>query len=83
MFAKIGQATLFNTVWMHQPNALKNMLAMFSKNKLKQGLFIVKYIVYVSLIPLIRKSLGLAPKQSIDIKINNDYQFIQLLNRIN
>ncbi|HVI46226.1 MAG TPA: NAD(P)/FAD-dependent oxidoreductase [Chitinophaga sp.] len=32
-FAQIGQDTLFNTKWMHQPNALKDMLAMFGKNK--------------------------------------------------
>ncbi len=28
-FANVGEDTLFNTKWMHEPNALKNMLAMF------------------------------------------------------
>ena len=30
-FAEVGQATLFNTEWMHQPEALEKMLAMFSR----------------------------------------------------
>jgi len=30
-FEKVGQMTLFNTEWMHQPNALNDMLSMFSK----------------------------------------------------
>jgi 2-polyprenyl-6-methoxyphenol hydroxylase-like FAD-dependent oxidoreductase len=64
-FAKIGQATLFNTEWMHQPGALNDMLTMFSKNKLKQGLFIAKYFVHVSFIPFIRKAVGLAPNQKV------------------
>lgn len=57
-FGKMGQATLFNTKWMHQPNALKDMLAMFGKNKFKQGLFFIRYIIEVSVIPGIRKILG-------------------------
>jgi len=28
-FANVGEDTLFNTKWMHEPNALTNMLAMF------------------------------------------------------
>jgi len=63
-FAKIGQATLFNTRWMHRPNALKDMLAMFGKNKLKQGLFLTKHVVHVSFLPFIRKAIGLAPGQN-------------------
>jgi 2-polyprenyl-6-methoxyphenol hydroxylase-like FAD-dependent oxidoreductase len=57
-FAKIGRDTLFNTKWMHQRDALKDMLSMFSKNKLKQGVFIVKYLVNVSVIPFLRKVVG-------------------------
>lgn len=64
-FAKIGQATLFNTEWMHQPGALNEMLTMFSKNKLKQGLFIAWYFVRVTFIPFIRKAVGLAPNQKV------------------
>ncbi|MNY33353.1 hypothetical protein D3C86_1676280 [compost metagenome] len=29
-FEKIGEETLFNTKWMHEPNALNDMLSMFS-----------------------------------------------------
>lgn len=64
-FAKIGQATLFNTEWMHGPKALKTMLAMFGKNKFKQGLFIAKYFVNVILIPFVRKATGLAANQRV------------------
>jgi 2-polyprenyl-6-methoxyphenol hydroxylase-like FAD-dependent oxidoreductase len=64
-FAKIGQGTLFNTEWMHQPNALNDMLSMFSKNKFKQGFFMGKMIVSVYVIPFIRKVFGLAPKQKV------------------
>ncbi len=62
-FAKIGQGTLFNTEWMHAPNALADMLAMFGGNKLKQVLFMAKYVVRVTVIPFIRKTIGLTPKQ--------------------
>jgi 2-polyprenyl-6-methoxyphenol hydroxylase-like FAD-dependent oxidoreductase len=64
-FAKIGQATLFNTEWMHRPNALNDMLAMFSKNKFKQNLLIAKYVINVRLIPLIRKVAGFSPGQKV------------------
>jgi 2-polyprenyl-6-methoxyphenol hydroxylase-like FAD-dependent oxidoreductase len=64
-FAKIGQATLFNTEWMHGPGALNNMLSMFGKNKLKQGLIMAKYVVQVTLVPLIRSTFGLAPAQNL------------------
>ncbi|QEC76767.1 FAD-dependent oxidoreductase [Mucilaginibacter ginsenosidivorax] len=64
-FGRIGQATLFNTEWMHQPDALKQMLAMFGKNKLKQGLFIGNYLVKVMVMPAIRKAIGLPPVQKI------------------
>jgi len=62
-FAKIGQATLFNTEWMHQPNALQDMLAMFSKNKFKQGLFIIRYVIKTSIIPAVRRAFRLPPSQ--------------------
>jgi len=64
-FAKIGQATLFNTEWMHKPKALENMLTMFSKNILKQGRFIGTMWASVTLIPLIRKAVGLSPGQKV------------------
>jgi len=64
-FGRIGQDTLFNTEWMHQPNALKHMLAMFGKNKLKQGLFIGNYLMKVLVVPAIRKAIGLSPIQKI------------------
>lgn len=59
-FSKVGQATLFNTNWMHRPNALKDMLAMFSKNKLRQGGFFAKYFTGVIFKPFIRQVFGLA-----------------------
>ncbi|MBS0031398.1 FAD-dependent oxidoreductase [Chitinophaga sp. 22321] len=64
-FANIGQVTLFNTKWMHQPNALKVMLAMFSKNKFKQGVFIFRYAIQTGIIPFIRKVFGLPHSQEI------------------
>ncbi|WP_419788920.1 FAD-dependent oxidoreductase [Mucilaginibacter sp. FT3.2] len=62
-FAVAGQGTMFNTEWMHQPNALSDMLSMFSLNIFKQGLFMVRMMVNVFVIPFIRKAVGLAPKQ--------------------
>jgi len=41
-FAKAGKGTMVNTEWMHEPDALKNMLAMFGKNVFKRLLFLVK-----------------------------------------
>ena len=67
-FAVKGQETLFNTEWMHQPNALNDMLAMFSKSKLKQGLFISRYIINVNIIPFVRKIFGLAPLSGVCFK---------------
>lgn len=64
-FAKIGQATLFNTKWMHQPNALKDMLAMFGKNKWTQAVFFMKYIMQINILPFIRRTLGWAPVQEV------------------
>jgi 2-polyprenyl-6-methoxyphenol hydroxylase-like FAD-dependent oxidoreductase len=64
-FAKTGQVTLFNTEWMHQPNALNDMISMFSKNKLKQGLFLSRYIIKVTIVSFIRKLSGLAPTHKI------------------
>jgi 2-polyprenyl-6-methoxyphenol hydroxylase-like FAD-dependent oxidoreductase len=62
-FAKTGQGTLFNTKWMHQPNALNDMITMFSKNILKQSLFVGRMWANVTLVPFIRKTIGLSPKQ--------------------
>jgi 2-polyprenyl-6-methoxyphenol hydroxylase-like FAD-dependent oxidoreductase len=62
-FAKVGQGTLFNTKWMHQSNALNDMLTMFSKNMLKQMGFLGRMWVSVNLIPSIRKVVGLAPSE--------------------
>ena len=64
-FAKIGQGALFNTKWMHEPKALENMQSMFSKNILKQLVFMGKMLVSVIVIPFIRKTVGLKPKQNI------------------
>jgi 2-polyprenyl-6-methoxyphenol hydroxylase-like FAD-dependent oxidoreductase len=64
-FASIGQATLFNTEWMHKPNALSDMLSMFNKSIFKQGIFLTKMWYNVSLVPFIRKTWGFAPKQSV------------------
>jgi 2-polyprenyl-6-methoxyphenol hydroxylase-like FAD-dependent oxidoreductase len=61
--AKVGQSTLFNTGWMHQPEALENMVAMFGANKFKQGLFIAKYVIKVNILPFVRKAVGLSPGQ--------------------
>jgi 2-polyprenyl-6-methoxyphenol hydroxylase-like FAD-dependent oxidoreductase len=63
-FAIAGQGTLFNTEWMHQPNALNDMLSMFSPNIFKQGLFMGRMMISVFVIPTIRKAFGLAPKQT-------------------
>jgi len=64
-FAKIGQDTLFNTEWMHQPNALNDVLALFSKNVLKKSWFIGKMWISVTLIPFIRRAVGLSPGQKV------------------
>lgn len=61
-FAVIGQGTMFNTKWMHKPNALNDMLTMFSKNVLKQGLFLGKMVWAVNILPIFRRTLGLSPK---------------------
>ena len=64
-FAEMGQGTLFNTEWMHQPHALDDMLTMFSKNVFRQGIFIGKMWLNVTFIPFIRKTMGLSPRQNI------------------
>lgn len=64
-FAKIGQGTLFNTKWMHQPNALKDMLAMFGKNKWKKGVFITRYVIEISIVPFIRRVLRQPPPRKV------------------
>jgi len=63
-FAKVGQGTLFNTRWMHKPSALNDMLVMFSDNVFKQSTFVIKMWLNVSLIPFVRKAIGLQHKQS-------------------
>lgn len=62
-FAIIGQGTLYNTQWMHEPRALENMLAMFSGNPFKQGIFASKMVFHVNVLPFIRKMAGLRPNQ--------------------
>ncbi|MGO4291843.1 FAD-dependent oxidoreductase [Chitinophaga sp. RAB17] len=57
-FAKIGRDTMFNTKWMHQPGALKTMLNMFSDNKLKQAVFVARYLVSVTVVPFMQKMIG-------------------------
>jgi 2-polyprenyl-6-methoxyphenol hydroxylase-like FAD-dependent oxidoreductase len=64
-FAKIGQGTLFNTEWMHQPKALDDMLTMFSTNLLKQSRFVAKMFIHVTLMPFVRKAAGLSSKQNV------------------
>jgi 2-polyprenyl-6-methoxyphenol hydroxylase-like FAD-dependent oxidoreductase len=64
-FEKIGQGTLFNTEWMHGPNALNDMLTMFSKNIFKQSLFIGRMWINITMIPFVRRALGLPPKQKV------------------
>ncbi len=64
-FAKIGQATLFNTEWMHQPDALQHMLNMFGRNIFKKALFVGRMFWNVHLIPMVRRMSGLAPGQKI------------------
>ena len=60
-FAKVGRSTLFNTKWMHGPNALKDMCTMFSKNIFKQSWFLGKMWFYVRFVPAIRKAIRLKP----------------------
>ena len=64
-FAKTGQATLFNTEWMHQPGALQSMLSMFSKNIVQSGIFLGRMWINVSLLPFLRRMAGLSPKQTV------------------
>jgi 2-polyprenyl-6-methoxyphenol hydroxylase-like FAD-dependent oxidoreductase len=55
-FARVGRETLFNTEWMHAPDALQDMLSMFSGKKLiKQAQFILKMWIATTLIPFFRK----------------------------
>lgn len=62
-FAIVGRGTLFNTEWMHQSGALKAMLNMFGKNKIKQGIFIGKMAMNIYIAPRIRKIIGLTSRQ--------------------
>jgi 2-polyprenyl-6-methoxyphenol hydroxylase-like FAD-dependent oxidoreductase len=57
-FAKIVRGTLFNTRWMHEPGALDSMLAMFSKNKFRQMLFLGKMWLNTSFLsPFFQKGI--------------------------
>ena len=56
-FEAVGQMTMFNTRWMHEPDALKSMLQMFSENVLKQIPFLVRYYWAVSIVPLVSRVL--------------------------
>ncbi|MBN9385728.1 MAG: FAD-dependent monooxygenase [Chitinophagaceae bacterium] len=56
-FARIGKLTMFNTEWMHEPQALKNMLSMFGKNVINQWLFVGKMWIRVTLMPISRMTL--------------------------
>lgn|GEM_PF-2889512 len=64
-FSKTGQMTIFNTDWMNQQNVKNNMLAMFSKNILKQWIFFGEVFLKVNLVPFMRKAIGLSSKQKI------------------
>jgi 2-polyprenyl-6-methoxyphenol hydroxylase-like FAD-dependent oxidoreductase len=66
-FAKIGEGTLFNTRWMHEPAALDSMLAMFSKNKFRQMGFIGKMWLNIFVFPFFRKTFRLTPRQGLFI----------------
>jgi 2-polyprenyl-6-methoxyphenol hydroxylase-like FAD-dependent oxidoreductase len=57
-FAEVGLMTMFNTRWMHESDALKSMLQMFSENLLKQIPFLIRYYWAVSVVPLIRRVSG-------------------------
>ena len=62
-FSKIGQLTLSNTKWMHEHNALSDMLNMFSKNIIKQSMFIGKMWLNINIVPFIRKAVELFTKK--------------------
>lgn len=56
-FARIGRGTMVNTEWMHGPDALKNMLAMFGGNIFRRLLFWSKMWVKEMMMPSMRKDL--------------------------
>ena len=56
-FARIGRGTMVNTEWMHGPDALKNMLAMFGGNVFRRLLFWGKMWVKEMMMPFMRKDL--------------------------
>src|SRR5690349_20546286 len=58
-FAEVGQMTMFNTKWMHEPDALKSMLQMFNENIWKQIPFLLRYYWAVTVVPIARR-LGFA-----------------------
>lgn len=62
-FAVAGRGTLFNSQWMHEKNALQEMLKMFGSNKIKQGLFMAKMTMNIYIAPRVRKIMGLASRQ--------------------
>jgi 2-polyprenyl-6-methoxyphenol hydroxylase-like FAD-dependent oxidoreductase len=57
-FAQIGRETLYNTEWMHAPNALRDMLMMFGGNIFKQVIFIARMWWKTKLIPPLRSVAG-------------------------
>lgn len=54
-FAEVGQMTMFNTKWMHEPDALKSMLQMFNENVWKQIPFLLRYYWAVTVVPFARR----------------------------
>jgi 2-polyprenyl-6-methoxyphenol hydroxylase-like FAD-dependent oxidoreductase len=58
-FSKVGELTIFNTKWMHQPNALSIIKSMFSKNFVKAIPFIFKLVLNVYIQPYIQRTLNI------------------------
>jgi 2-polyprenyl-6-methoxyphenol hydroxylase-like FAD-dependent oxidoreductase len=58
-FSKVGELTMFNTKWMHQPNALSIIKSMFSKNFVKAIPFIFKLVLNVYIQPYIQRTLNI------------------------
>jgi 2-polyprenyl-6-methoxyphenol hydroxylase-like FAD-dependent oxidoreductase len=63
-FSKVGELTMFNTKWMHQPDALSIIKSMFSKNLFKALPFIFKLVMNVYVKPFIRRTSGITPNQT-------------------
>lgn len=62
-FARVGQETLFNTHWMHGPQSLQAILAMFGNNIFKKIAFLGKYFMKVNVFPALRRLFNLPPDQ--------------------